>query len=385
MVLIHEVKPGLRARTVESEGGLLHLREAWDSLNARCCDGTVFSTWEWCCTVRKLYGSTSQVFVIVVEDGSDVVGIAPLVIDRKGLLRAVRFMGAQSPGLSVSDYCSFVIAPGREETALRMFLEALLERSREWDVLDLQEVPADSCLMASWLDEVDRRALHFSAERLNTSYPVPLPDTWQSYLERLSPNTRSELERKTRKLTREHNVQFERVGEAAQLSDRMNTLFALHTERWTSRGLPGIFTNERLRPFHLEVASRFLEKGWLDLTIITADGEAIGAIYNFEYRDTTCYYISGFRSTKEWSRYSLGSILLGNSIKRAIDKGVKVFDLLRGNDPYKSRFDPQQKTNYRLIVSKTRSTHGLYLEVTKLRGKLKALTGSLRSIGHKVR
>ncbi len=302
-------------------------------------------------------------FVIVVEDGLDLLGIAPLVIETRWPMRIARFMGAGMLDYGVADHCDFVVDDAHEESVLTAILDELLRKAAAWDILDLHQVPGSSPIITRWLEDIDRRGLSFCVDARSPSYQIDLPGTWRDYLGKLSGNTRSTLERKTRKLASEHELRFERVEDVARLPAAMDTLFALHTERWNSRGDPGIFCTNEFRHFHRDLASSLLEKGWLDLTVMLADGTPVGAIYNFAYRDTVSYYASGFEPNPEWDRYSLGKVLLGHSIRAGIDRGMAVFDLLRGDGEYKSRFAPRLATNYRLRGARKSTVHGLYARV----------------------
>ncbi|MBI4320714.1 MAG: GNAT family N-acetyltransferase [Chloroflexi bacterium] len=370
---------GLRARVVESERDLESLRDGWALLQSRCARTTIFSTWEWSVAAWRHLNREHRMFVVIVEHEEGLVGIAPLVIESKWPMRVVRFMGAGSLDYSVADYGDILVSEGLEQEVLDQILQVLHHHSDDWDILDLHQVPGHSPLILSaWLDDVDRRGLPFSVDRQDVAYQIDLPDTWQGYLEMLSGNARSSLGRKMRKLESEHDTRFERVYEPSRLQEALNTLFSLHTARWRSRGLPGIFDTMQMQEFHREVASRFLERGWLDLTILCSDGEAVGAIYNYEYDDTVSFYASGFQPKPEWDRYSLGTALLSCSITRAIDGRMAMFDLLRGDGEYKSRLGARPATAYRIRIASARAAHTAYTVVSKLHRGATVLTSRLR-------
>lgn len=48
-------------------------------------------------------------------------------------------------------------------------------------------------------------------------------------------------------------------------------------------------------------------------------------------------YLGGF--SPEWADHSVGNVLLGHTIRAAIEEGAHTYELLRGDEGYKSRFE----------------------------------------------
>jgi CelD/BcsL family acetyltransferase involved in cellulose biosynthesis len=372
-------RSSLQSRVIKSVMEFGQLRDEWDSLCARCPETTVFTTWEWTNSVWKHMSDDCRLFVVTVESEEGVVAIAPLAVDYSSWpLRVLRFLGAGSLGWSISDYCGIIVAEGCEQAALRSLLDELLRRSREWDVLDLQEVPEHSCLMTIWLDEVKRRGMRFAVTKQSTSHPMPLPDSWSDFLERLSAKSRSTYVRKERRLAREHQVQIERIERPDRLNDAMCSLFTLHNERWVKLGQPGVFGSPRARAFHLELATSLLERGRLSLLIMSADGVPVGATYSFRYGGAEYYYASGFQSADEWAVYSLGKLLLLHAVRDAITDGLATFDLTRGDEAYKETLRSRTVPNYRLLIARSGIAFRCYSLASRLRGGAARLVAKWR-------
>jgi CelD/BcsL family acetyltransferase involved in cellulose biosynthesis len=148
------------------------------------------------------------------------------------------------------------------------------------------------------------------------------------------------------------NVEFKLAG-ADDLGAAMDALFELHQQRWNARLLPGVMGGERIRGFHQTIARRFQENDWLRLHLIVIDGKIVSSLYCFEFREKYYYYLGGF--APELGRYSLGTVLTARAVKHAIERGCKEFDFLRGNEPYKYRWQPEERVNHRVLIADSAS------------------------------
>ena len=73
-------------------------------------------------------------------------------------------------------------------------------------------------------------------------------------------------------------------------------------------------------------------------------------VYNFRYGGTCYYYHMGAHQEGEWAPYSIGTCLLIDSIRAAIEDGQHHFDLLRGDHDYKRHFGGYATNNLRVVV-----------------------------------
>ena len=131
--------PTLKVRLTESRSDIPLTRELWNALADRSTASTVFQTWEWFDAWWSSFGAGHHLYFLSVHDGADVVGFAPLMMIRGRLrVRQLEFVGSPN-----ADYQDFVDPDRRSETssAICRFLHA--ER-RNWDMLVLRNLPADS-------------------------------------------------------------------------------------------------------------------------------------------------------------------------------------------------------------------------------------------------
>jgi CelD/BcsL family acetyltransferase involved in cellulose biosynthesis len=72
----------------------------------------------------------------------------------------------------------------------------------------------------------------------------------------------------------------------------------------------------------------------LRLYVLRADGEPAAVTYCFGYNRRFYLYQHGFNAT--FRQYSVGLVALGLTIRAAIEEGALEFDMLYGQEPYKS-------------------------------------------------
>ena len=86
------------------------------------------------------------------------------------------------------------------------------------------------------------------------------------------------------------------------------------------------------------------------LAFLEIGGAPAAGIIGFAYRDTFFLYNSAF--DREFAHLSPGMVLIADAIAGAIDQGRAVFDLLKGDLDYKSRFGPEPRGVGRLVVER---------------------------------
>jgi len=341
----------LSVSIIERAEEMASLETIWRRLQERCPGLTVFSTWEWCSTVARHYATAVPLWLITVWDGGEPVGLAPLALRNRNGLRTLVLLGTGLLDYPMADYQDFLAVDGHEEQVVKAVCGALHRRQSEWDLLWLQELPTFSRLRESLPNAARDFGWRVVLEPGSETYSLGLPASWDAFKTILSPNTRGALERKTRKLERDKDARFHRITEADELEEAMEALFRLHVQRWRAVGKPGIFRTPRRRAFDRELAAAFLESGMLDLTLVTTSEGVAGARYSFEYQGVTYFYASGFLPGDEWSRYSLGFVMDGHSIRRAIEAGLYREDFLRGDGEYKRRYGVQEYHNVGLLAA----------------------------------
>jgi CelD/BcsL family acetyltransferase involved in cellulose biosynthesis len=175
---------------------------------------------------------------------------------------------------------------------------------------------------------------------------LELPLSWDAYLATLSANRRQILRRKERSLFRDHAAQLVDYDED-RLDEGWAHLLRLHAQRWDHAG-GGAFRDPRSARMQREFAGRMAKRQQLWLTTLNVDGQPAAAWYGFTSADTVYFYQGG--RDPRWERESVGFVLMGMMIRRAIERGYRAFDFLRGDDPYKQQWTTTRRKTTETVI-----------------------------------
>jgi CelD/BcsL family acetyltransferase involved in cellulose biosynthesis len=334
--------------------------------------GNAFVTPEWFLAWLHAYGAGWEPSVATVRapDGA-LRGVVPLLRSGQGHRTALRSCRG--------DRFHPVCEVEAEETVAAAAARVLAPRDRGLRSIVLENVES----AAGWW-----RALAAASpvgvaivQRPETELPfVDLEGlSWDEYLATRSRQFRSQLGRKMRSLRSEHDVRIRRTQRSEELDADLDSLFRLHGARWAQRGDTSSFAKPAVRSFHAEFASAALERGWLRFHLLEVDGVPIAANYGWLIGTRWSYLQAGLDPA--WSRYSPGFLLLAETIREAIGEGASEYDLLLGDEAYKSRFATSTR-RARTVVLARRSDPVAYLSAVtraRLRGAWRRLPASSRA------
>jgi CelD/BcsL family acetyltransferase involved in cellulose biosynthesis len=308
--------------------------------------GNAFVSPEWYHAWLPHLGPRAQPWVLVLrrEDGA-LQGVIPLVASIGRRPRRLRFAGGR-----FGDYFHPVSAIADEDACATVAAQALRDRHRDWAILVLDKVDVTS----SWVDRL-------RGEPANALLPavedhrewLPYIDlsglsSWEEYLATRSKKLRSQLGRELRVLERDHSVRFRRTLEASELEADVESFFDLHERRWTGRGRSTL-AHEHVRAALADFAAAALAAGWLRLWFLEVDGHPIASWYGWRVGPRYGHYQSGLDPA--WSRRSAGLILLGRTIRDAIEDGAIEYDMLGGGEEYKRRFETGRREAKTIVVT----------------------------------
>jgi CelD/BcsL family acetyltransferase involved in cellulose biosynthesis len=144
------------------------------------------------------------------------------------------------------------------------------------------------------------------------------------------------------------NLEF-KIADASNCIEAFNTLQALHTRRWNLRGEPGVLADQRVIAWHREAIPRLQRQGLLRLCSLRLRGETLGVLYSlidppWRTRRTQYFYLTAFSS--DHAELRPGTLLLAYAIDHAAKEGVKIIDMLRGEEPYKNLWHMERTATF---------------------------------------
>jgi len=375
--------------TIEKVGtreGFERLKPVWNTLLEASSGNTITLTWEWLSTWWDVFGEGRELYILVARENDCVIGIAPLLkraVQHYGLLpfRRLEFLasGEDEADEICSEYLDFIIERGREAEVLEAVYTFLNDPEEEWDEMLLTDMSGDSAslpLLKS-LSEAGGTKHHIIREQ--TGIYVPLPERWEDFLENVSREFRRKIQR-DRRVAKELGAELRVIDSFDSFEENFATLINLHQSRWTGRGLPGVFSSDKFTRFHKQVAPKLLDKGWINLFILSLEGRPISALYDFIYDGKMIYYQSGL-DVDCGQLHSPGILIRSFAIERAIRAGLTECDFLKGEvTGYKAGYRGEHRRIVQLRVARARSKEAVYTATARVMDGLRSLKRSLATL-----
>lgn len=329
------------------------LKGEWNNLLRKSGANTLFLTWEWQRTWWDWFGEESELCIVSVRDGGELVGLAPLFCPSVSENpRTLQIVG----GIEVSDYLDLlVVADHREPNVYGAIWQALMDDMPfSWHVLDLHNVPASSPTLQT-LPAIASTAGEFQlTSEIEEICPViTLPSTWDQYLSLLSKKQRHEIRRKLRKASREAAVSWYYAEDPDSLDHEVDDFISLHRKSGAHKKA---FMGQGMQGFFHDVAHAAFDANWLRLAFLVVNDVKVASMFCFDFNDTYLVYNSGY-DPNLYSSLSTGIVLLAYCIRDAVDSGRRVFDFLRGEEEYKYRFGGVRTEIHNLRLVRRWSDH----------------------------
>lgn len=272
-------------------------------------------------------------------EGDTLVGLANLTIEPDGTLR---FLG----NASVTDYLGPLSLPDHREQVARALVSTVVDLDG-WERAELLGMAADAGWIEPIVDAFAASDLQPTVARLDVCPRIDLKGGLEAYFERLPSKMRHEFKRKERRLERETGGYTLRLSTADTLTDDLERFYAMHR---ASDGPKGHFLYDEMAVLFTRMAEAFEKRDWLRLSWLEVDGEPWAGVLTFAAKGVWNVYNSVFDHTKR--EFGPGMVLMGESIRMAAAEGAVVFDLLRGDEPYKYRFGAVDVKVMQVIVSR---------------------------------
>ncbi len=357
---------GIRCAVVSDPGELESLRPGWLALLERSSANEAMLTPMWLLPWWRTFGSLGgrQLRVGLFHEGARLIGLAPLLRRRywhRGIIPFTRLepLGTgESAGDRVwSDYLNIIAERGAEGRVAGALAGALAAGELgSWDELVLPRTDGENPMPALLAEVLGRHGMRTECTPVGAAPYIPLPATWEAYLQVLSSSHRYFLKRSLRDFERwaGGDVELLSAGSPQELDEGRRILVELHTERWEADGRSGAFGSARFCAFHEAVQREMLGAGALDLLWLRARGRPVAAVYSLRWGGKVSFYQSG-RCTDLPANVRPGVVLHAYAIRRAIQAGLREYDFLAGVSRYKMQFAPATRPLVEVRVARPSS------------------------------
>jgi CelD/BcsL family acetyltransferase involved in cellulose biosynthesis len=319
----------VNAETFETLAG--YWREQRSNLNWQC----LFVIPAWLTVWWNVFRPESEQCLLSVSQGSELIGVAPLMVNG----RTAQLMGSPD----VCDCLDVIVSPGKEQLFCRALLDHL--RAQGISTLELGPVRPDSTVYTHFIGA----AKTFSREVICTAEDVvielPLPATWDAFLNMLAAKERHEIRRKLRRLEEAGRVDYHAAEDITAVRSELDTFLSLFRQ---NRADKASFMDDRMALFFRSLGEALAQAGILKLFFLDLNGRPAAAAMCFDYNGTMYLYNNGYDNA--YSHLSIGVLSKVLSIRASINLQRKTYDFLKGNEDYKYRLGGKPIPLYRCCI-----------------------------------
>lgn len=327
------------------------LSAAWDALWHASHGASAFQHRGWLGAWWAAYGTPGGLRVVLVYEDGRLVAAAPFFLRRLGLLRVLQCIGT-----GISDYGDVLIAvdvhtrPGAG--ALVTAGEDVIDKRRDQlaegiaalgYAVDLREVPPGS--RAAGLAEHWPHRVRSMPDSMCLAVPAKPFDDLITFLPK---HTRTRVRAKARKID-EAGLRADPVA-PDQVRAGVRDLLRFHEAQWSGRGINPEHLTTRFAEHLAAAAAALAADGCARLVRYVLDDELVGCDLLLCNSDSVSGYLTGVQPGLR-ERFDIAILLMRTSLDEATARGSGTVSMLRGLEPYKLRWRPEQLRNTRILLS----------------------------------
>ena len=364
-------EPGLRAEARPFDS---IPRASWDRLAASTPAATIFSAWAFHRAWWDAYRDNAHEETLVVCRGNDSepVGIVPLMhrhevepsdavthtTMRHGSDRRLTPVSPTAKAIMFgasyhADYATVLCAPSDLPGVAAATAEYIADpASEDWDVVDLRRLrcsdPAGYELAAALgaLEIANGWTLNVDREDVCPVVTFPVGADMDTYLATLGKKERHEIRRKVRRAEAQGEVRL--VDSVDPIAD-LEVFIDLHQRRWGDAGLfPSTPGGDQSRVLFRRLFELFGPDGTFRMSFLWVGDRRIAAGVHFETDEELLYYNAGI--DPDARELSPGVLMVYAYVRRALERGIRRMDFLRGDEPYKYEWGSVDEPIQRLLL-----------------------------------
>jgi len=330
----------MRAEVLRSYGQFERMKDDWTELVSHMESPDLYDTWEWISAcLTDYHGRDADLFLVVVYDGDTCVAAAPLHrLRTKVGGMPVRSLHWIAYGTAM--YSGFCLHKDYNESVLLKHIkDALRERSSEWDLMTLGFMNSKN--NATFL----ARKVFGSSYKVYTEEAdfVPYLNYGKSRPGKWNAKELKDIERRQRKLMREHDVKVEL--DRPFDPEIWNRALEWHLSKWPDSRLQ----DPVYRHFCRKLYAKLSEQGHLGMSYIEIDGR-LAAVNVCHYMNRKVYG-KMMNYSPEFAKKGIGLVLLARLLEHYRDRGMEEYDFEGGTQDYKFYWTDTLRRNFNHYVA----------------------------------
>lgn len=336
----------MRAFWITGDGELSAIAPRWAALCDRATGCSPFARPEWLLPWRSVFGGDRPLRVLAIERHGRLAALLPCAEVVSAAGPALTLMGG-----AISDHHDGPLDRELDDAGQVRAGVARALADGDWTAVTFDRLRCDG-----WLRELARAAPLGPARGQEAPDDPPCPTLVAAPEARTLRDVLPEgfayrLGRARRKAERAGELTLWRAASVDEALSLFEALSAFHAARWRPRGEPGVLGHPEIQRFHRQAIPGLQRAGVLRMFGLTWAGSLAAVVYALSAHGRLSFYLSGFDPAREGA--SPGALAVAGAIEHELSAGVRVFDFLRGREPYKYRFGARDAACFTVRLERT--------------------------------
>lgn len=332
----------MKIKVIKNIGDFEAVKDDWNYVFKYDTKATVFQSWSWLRGWIDVIAS--DWFIISIQTDSESQYIAFFALYKEstpGLFGMRTYHTLKMAGEPVIDYTGMLCLPEYEDAVIE-YIASVLQREVHWSKFMPRNVSDTRVIKIVRRFETNKYTVQYMED---TACPrLILPDNWEKYLhEVLQPKYSKKLKYTLRRAEKEGCYIVRSTNDNMELS--INNYLKLHEMRWNE-------IDEKLKRLYISTFKYLFDADLLQMDTLFYQNDAIGMLVAFTDKGKKIFHFYNGGWSSEFARFSPGTVLIGSTIKYAIQNGYKVYDFTRGDEAYKYSFGCENKYTKNIVITR---------------------------------
>jgi len=326
--------------------------------------------------IKPLGKSCPLAVLVAVDDNDRWLGIAPMCIDQShGMSKRLKYI---SSGVACADYLRLITDAEHETEFSNAVADWLVDNVGpdgpfgRIDSIELDGIALNDPDTNYFVELLTASGLGRHSLEIEGCWKTDLTSNWSDFEAQCSKSMRRKTRKATQRLT-EDQTEIQSTKDTS-FDELWPTFVLLHQLRRQMLGQSGCFADPDFHAFLRNAMRELIESGHAEIIQICHDGMPLASMLLLNDGETVYMYQSG--SCDKRAALEPGYQMAACAIQRAIAQGFKTFDFLRGDEPYKARWNttrvPLSRVKFIPRTLTAQLKHSLWLTGRSLKGHVLA-------------
>lgn len=323
----------LKIELINDYEKFLALEPVWNQTLAKSDIDIPYMTFEWFASWWKSYQGDNSLFILLVKEGDEILGIAPLMTQKikfRGLpVKAVKFI--------CNDQTSRAgfISSERHEAVLGAIIDFLLKQAPKAKLITLDFIEDATSSTLALNEVLCKKNIKYRKIEGYASPYIRIEGDWENYAKGLTKSFRKNIKRVKKRVQNTGDYVIEKYT-GDNVGKGFEELLAVSEMSWQHQNGTAIASSEREKAFYFSLAQKASQNDWLNLSICKLDGVPIAYEFALRYKSRNYSLKSGYN--QEYRKLSPSMFLDTFTIPESFATGDAEYEFMGISDDYKMRW-----------------------------------------------